>query len=135
MLMTASHPILVKCLCQLYGGVFHYSLTKLTVPGLLSFKPEAEYLPDESRVVTDTWHFGRVRFFYDAILAGKVLDPITIDNVCDRGRIYPQPIVLDGHHRLAASFMATARTIPAWYGGRVDLLNYLMGRRETCPSD
>ena len=108
---------------------------RLTLEEVLGHRPVAAYLDDHSRIVDEAWHIGRVRFFYDELRAGRVLDPISIDNRCDRGHIYPEPILLDGHHRLAASVIAGSRTILAWYGGRLDLLAYLTGGRRTCPSD
>lgn len=78
--------------------------------------------------------YGRIRFFYEQLLAGEALDAIEVDNVCIHRHIYPKPIVLDGHHRLAASHLAGAGIILASYGGRVDLLRYLTGARKTCPA-
>lgn len=62
------------------------------------------------------------------------LEAIDIDNRCDYGHIYPEPVLLDGHHRLAASHLASASIILANYGGRVDLLRYLIGARKSCPA-
>lgn len=79
------------------------------------------------------WDYGRIRFFYEQLLAGETLDAIEVDNRCDHGRVYPEPILLDGHHRLAASHLANARSIRVIYGGRIDLLRYLTGARRICP--
>lgn len=132
------HNILINRLCGLYGwprSWDHSPFSKLTVRKLSGYVAVKEYLPDETRVVQEAWHIGRVRYFYEELLAGRPIDPISIDNVCHSGRIYAEPVVLDGHHRLAGSVLAKARTIRAWYGGRIDLLNYLTGKRRKCPSD
>ena len=71
-----------------------------------------------------------MRFFYEEIRAGQKLDPIVIDN---DWTLSPYPIIDDGHHRLAAHHIAGCRIIRAWYGGRVDLLDYLTGKRKTRP--
>jgi len=47
--------------------------------------------------------------------------------------IYPIPILNDGHHRLVAYRLTKRRTIPAYYSGRVDLLEYLKGDRARKP--
>lgn len=57
-----------------------------------------------------------------------------VDNVCLEGCFYPEPVLLDGHQRLAASHLAGARRIRTSYGGHIDLLRYLTGRRRTCPA-
>lgn len=109
----------------------------MTIEKLLTYRVEADYVSDEERSrkrPTRAWDYGRIRFFYESLLAGETLDAIEVDNVCNYGRIYPEPIVLDGHHRLAASHLASARIILASYGGRVDLLRYLTGARKTCPT-
>ena len=108
----------------------------MTVEKLLKYRAQPDYVSDEERTrkqPTRAWDYGRIRFFYERLLAGAVLDAIEVDNVCDHGRIYPEPIVLDGHHRLAASHLAGSRIILASYGGRVDLLRCLTGARSSSP--
>jgi hypothetical protein len=56
-----------------------------------------------------------------------------VDNVVNAGLIYPVPVLLDGHHRFAAYVLSRRRYVPAAYGGRVDLLHYLEGKRSTMP--
>jgi hypothetical protein len=129
---------------------------KVTVEELLRHEPLVEYIDENARVPSeelfrylsedghlnegyvvtdDAWNIRRARFFYDRLVSGQTLDPICIDNLCDGGNIYAQPVIIDGHHRLGASLIAGAQTIPAHYGGRVDLKNYLTGKRRTRPSD
>ena len=122
---------LVECLAQhdtLYVG--------MTEEKLLAYPCVREFCEERHRLdLDDAWHLGRVRFFVEQLRAGVKLDPITVDNVCDRGHIYAVPILVDGHHRFAASFIARARTIAASYSGRVDLRRYLTGHRATPPED
>lgn len=109
---------------------------KMTIAALLTYPVQAVYVSDAARTrkqPTRAWDYGRIRFFYEQLLARVTLDAIQIDNECNWGRIYPVPVLLDGHHRLAASHLAGARTIRASYAGRVDLLRYLTGTRKTCP--
>ena len=110
-------------------------LRGMTAEKILKRHAQPNYVSDEARTRKQpAWDYGRIRFFYERILAGEVLDAIEVDNVCGHGRIYPEPIVLDGHHRLAASHLANTQIILASYSGRVDLLRYLTGARKTCPA-
>ena len=109
----------------------------MTIVKLLTYRTQPDYVSEKARTrkqPTRAWDYGRIRFFYERLLAGDPLDAIEVDNVCGNGRIYPEPLVLDGHHRLAASHLAGARIILASYGGRVDLLRYLTGARKMCPA-
>jgi hypothetical protein len=80
------------------------------------------------------WDLGRIRYFVEQLERGAKLDPIEIDNQCDRGHIYG-PILLDGHHRLCAAALLRTPTIRAVYGGRVDTLKYLTGKTPHPPGD
>jgi len=78
-------------------------------------------------------HANRIRFMTET---PEVLEfPIEVDNVCAGSAILPCPVILDGHHRLAAHVWLGRKTIRARYGGRVDLLDYLTGASDDCPSD
>jgi hypothetical protein len=112
-------------------------MRKMTIAKLLTYRVQPAYVSDEERTrkqPTRAWDYGRIRHFYERLLAGETLNAIEVDNECDHGQIYPVPVLLDGHHRLAASHLAGTRIILASYGGRVDLLRYLTGARKTCPS-
>jgi hypothetical protein len=112
-------------------------MRKMTIAKLLMYRAQSVYVSDLARTrkqPTRAWDYGRVRYFYERLLAGETLDAIEVDNECDFGRIYPVPVLLDGHHRLAASHLAGTPIILASYGGRVDLLRYLTGARKTCPA-
>lgn len=82
---------------------------------------------------SDEWHLGRVRYFCDILERGGKIDPIEVDNYCVGGYIEPEPIVLDGHHRLIAHMVARAERIPVDYSGRVDLRKYLTGEKKNRP--
>lgn len=133
------HSVIVDRLWRLYGwpeAIF--PMRGMTPEKLCKYKAVSEYVEDFNRLVSDDggyldWHYGRMRYFFEEFRAGRTVDPIEIDNVCDRGHIYPIPIVLDGHHRLAGAYLAGARIIPATYGGLVSLRQYLTGRRKTAP--
>jgi hypothetical protein len=112
-------------------------MRRMTAEKLLRYPSQPAYVSDDARTrkrPTRAWDYGRIRFFYDQLLAGVTLDPIEVDNECGHGCIYPEPVLLDGHHRLAASHLAGTPIILANYGGRLDLLRYLTGARKTCPA-
>ena len=97
---------------------------------------QTDYVSDVERTRKQpprSWDYGRIRYFYECLLSGEKLDAIMVDNECDRGHIYPVPVLLDGHHRLAASHLARAPIIHVNYSGRLDLLRYLTGARRTYP--
>lgn len=127
--------VLIKNLLKYYDpypALGFYS--KITIKQLKLSKPIENYIPEEHRPEEDLfWHLGRIRYFFEQIRQGKSIDPIEIDNFCNNGSIYPEPIVTDGHHRLIASDLVKARTIPVIYGGRVDVLNYLVGKSKKIP--
>jgi len=81
------------------------------------------------------WDVGRIATFVDQLRAGDVLDPILLDNVCENGRIYPQTVLRDGHHRLCAAALIGHETLTAEYGGLVNVLEWLEGKRDTCPEE
>ena len=130
--------LLVARLWELYAWPERsLPMRKMTIAKILTYCAQPTYVSDHARTVkqpTRAWDYGRIRFFYEQLLAGVTLDAIQVDNVCNGGRIYPEPILLDGHHRLAASHLAGTRIIRASYGGRTDLLRYLTGARKTCPA-
>jgi hypothetical protein len=111
-------------------------MRKMTVEKILTYPSQPVYVSDHARTVKQpprAWDYGRIRFFYEQILIDAKLTPIEVDYVKTSAWIAPELIVLDGHHRLAASHLAGAKIILASYSGRVDLLRYLTGARKTCP--
>lgn len=130
--------VLVARLWELYAWPERgLPMQKMTIQKLLTYPTQPVYVSDVARTRKQpkrSWDYGRIRFFYEELLANKTLDAIEVDNQCDFGHIYPVPVLLDGHHRLAASHLAGARIILVSYAGRIDLLRYLTGKRKTCPA-
>ncbi len=130
--------LLVARLWPLYPWPeWNLPMQQMTIAKLLTYRAQPAYVSDDARTrkqPTRAWDYGRIRFFYERLLAGDTLEAIEVDNRCGDKCIYPEPIVLDGHHRLAASHLAGAKIILASYGGRADLLRYLTGARKTCPT-
>ncbi len=79
------------------------------------------------------YDLGRINFFARQYAEGEKVEPIILDNVCYAGCIYPTPVLVDGHHRLCAAHLTGMQKIPSSYSGRLDLLDYLKGRRKTKP--
>lgn len=104
----------------------------LKAADVLRYEPISDFVAGDERSDEAAWHFGRVRHFYDRIRNGLTVDPIDVDNRCVHGHIYPIPVVLDGHHRLVAATLARKR-LAARYSGRIDLLDYLTGKRSRPP--
>lgn len=130
-MVVTTHPFLVErlwALCRWSRARYD----RLTLRNVHDYASQP-YVAEFERPDDDDWHLGRVRYFFEQLQAGKSLDPICIDNMCDAGRVYAVPIIIDGCHRFVASHLAGARTIAASYGGRVDLRDYLTGRRKTLP--
>lgn len=76
------------------------------------------------------WHIGRIIYF---INHPDEIKNIEIDNACINGDILPLPIIIDGHHRFAAAQWLQHKgkmcRIHCLYGGRIDVLEYLQGKR------
>lgn len=129
--------LIISRLLDLYGWNPGYD--RLTLESLNDYEPVTDYVDEWSRpcdgACLTAWDFGRVRFFCDEIRAGREFDPIEVDNRCCGPCIYPEPIVVDGHHRLVATKLCGIETIRAYYSGRVDLLEYLTGERSEAPSE
>lgn len=96
-------------------------------------RPIHRFKPEIKREDDPAWHFGRVKHFAMRLEKGRPVDPIIVDNYCDHGHIYAEPLIVDGHHRFAAHVLSGQRAIPALYSGRVDLLEYLRGDRLRKP--
>ena len=94
--------------------------------------PATQFQPMEQR--DHDYDIGRVLYFRNLVQAGAEVEPIQMDNVCEGDRVYPEPLLLDGHHRLCGYILAGAKTVPTLYGGRVDLLHFLTGKRKSCPT-
>lgn len=77
------------------------------------------------------WHIGRILYF---INHPEEIKDIELDNYCDNGFIYPEPIIVDGNHRFMAALwlrkQCTMDKVHCRYGGREDILDYLTGRSD-----
>jgi len=126
-----AHRVLVKRLTELYDpfSALRFFPRKGEVERA---KPVSKHEPDYGKR-TRKYHAGRIKFFIDILAQGGKINPISVDNQCEGGHIYPEPTLLDGHHRLAAAELHGEKWISVSYGGRLDLLRYLQGRRKTCP--
>ncbi len=81
----------------------------------------------------DTYHYPRIRTLMDDLNSGPAFAPISLDNYCSNGQVFPEVVLCDGHHRLCAADLAGSASILATYSGRLDLLDYLTGKRFTRP--
>lgn len=109
---------LISSLPSLCGERPYYSVVgKATTPELL-----------EDRA----WHAARCLWLSEH--PPELETPIVMDNHCYGGKVYPLPTIMDGWHRLFAHKLLKREKIAVSYGGRVDLLNYLSGKRKTPPS-
>lgn len=95
------------------------------------YRPRADYVDHCER--TRAYHYGRIRFFRDAYMAGEIPDPIDLDNEW-RAFNYPQNVcIYDGHHRLCGAILAKVERVPVAYSGCLDALRWLEGKRKTPP--
>ncbi len=84
-----------------------------------------------SRVTDRFWHAARILWLIKN--PESLEDPISVDNHCHYGNVYPLPEIMDGWHRFFAHRFLGNETIPALYSGRVDLLRYLQGKTDKLP--
>lgn len=92
---------------------------------VLDLRADADLLQDPR------WHAARIVYLNQHI--DQMLTPISIDNQCHAGRIYPIPEILDGWHRYYAHLHLGFERIRCTYGGLVDLLHYLEGKTDDQP--
>lgn len=80
------------------------------------------------------WHVGRIIYF---IKHPEEIRDIEIDNVCYDGYIFPVPTIIDGNHRFMAAMwlrdQGRMEKVHCRYGGRMDVLDYLIGAVDECP--
>jgi len=109
-------------------NVFDLPLT-ITTEEIKASKP-CPIFSDERELDYD---IGRIHYFIDQLKKGEKIDPIE-----QWQGVYIRTVTIivyfvDGNHRLAAYWLNKNKVIPAVYGGRMDLLHYLEGKRKTCP--
>lgn len=104
--------------------------------------------PEESQPYGDTWkhpcmenkstewHIGRILYF---INHPNEIRNIEIDNLYNGNYIFPSPIIIDGNHRFMAAMWLHDQEkmdkIHCQYGGRLDLLDYLIGVSDELPTE
>jgi len=99
----------------------------------LSSYPKVSKSNDQlkKRKVNPMWHAARIRWLLEH--PENLEDPISVDAVCNYGVVYPVPEIVDGWHRFFAYRYLGKRKIPAFFSGRVDLLDYLRLRTNQPP--
>lgn len=131
--MNRPQTILTKRLREYIAPWMGLGAKPITRRGLQRHLP-VEYCEPAARDAN--YDYGRLRYFYELLRAGGKIDPIEIDNVCSPSwppYILPEPLIDDGHHRFWAALLANVERIPVSYSGRMDVLRYLQGKRETPP--
>lgn len=83
-------------------------------------------------IKSDEWHISRIVYF---VLHPEEIKNINIDNVTNGMHIRPIPIILDGNHRFFAATVLKLQKIHCLYGGREDVLDYLTGKIDICPTE
>lgn len=82
------------------------------------------------------WHIGRILYF---INHPEEIRDIEIDNLYSEGYIFPVPSIIDGNHRFMAAMwlhkQGKMSKVHCRYGGRMDLLDYLVGKTDVCPDE
>jgi hypothetical protein len=81
---------------------------------------------------TPEQHAGRIRFFMNH---PEQITPLHVDNVCSGRHILPLPVLVDGWHRFFAVIALGVETVDVEYGGRLDVLDYLVGRTSEIPGE
>jgi hypothetical protein len=76
-------------------------------------------------------HAARIRYLLSS--ASELERPIEVDCRCSHHYILALPVIVDGWHRLHAHWHLGRPTIQAHFSGRLDLLEYLVGRTDVFP--
>ena len=90
----------------------------LTLEGVFAAIPQ-DYIVELNR--TTDYHLGRIRF----LIENPDDEPIEIDSFCEGGRVFLEPILLDGNHRYFAALLSGQETIPCIFAGQTSLLSHL----------
>lgn len=109
----------------------HFRLEMVEDPSLEPLSTSFSQVREKGGLWTARQHAARIRFLMNPEGAEQLLYPIEVDCYTDRGWVYPDPVVLDGWHRLMAHRALKLGEIRATFGGRVDLLNYLRGDKNS----
>lgn len=117
--------------CDPFAVLGLTTLSGAQIADPMDYEPITEHQPYHRR--SAQYHLGRIRYFVELLLLGEEVDPVEVDNRCWGLTILPEPVILDGHHRLCAALTVGQETVLANYGGRVDVLRWLAGKRRTRP--
>lgn len=118
---------LTERLAQHYDPFLPLGFTKWPSLGRVLRYPDRKYINMAGRDMN--YHLGRLAYFVRLLKSGESLTPIEVDNRCDNSQVYPEAIILDGHHRFGASLLVNEPKIPISYGGCIDVLEWLIGVR------
>jgi len=126
--------IIVNRLAQFYDAAERLGLGTITDEEVMAAPIQSHWRTEVYGDDGRAWHLGRIHYLAEGMWSGLPMEPIELDNDCTYETIGP-PVIIDGHHRFLAAQLANAHAIPATYGGRCDILNYLRGKRKTAPKD
>lgn len=127
--MPKTHNIVIRRLVELWNPWEALRIEKLSYDQswLREVEPLTKY---RDKLRGPAYHKGRIRFFLERIRAKETLEPICVDNYSTE---CPIPVVDDGNHRLIACMLTHKVSVSAYYKGRVDILNYLEGKKNNFP--
>lgn len=114
--------VLTERLTQSYNPFRPLGISAPTLEEVEDVEP-IEYERDR----TEAYHLGRIAYFVREIRKGHPIDPVEVDNACFGNSISSSPILVDGHHRLAAALLLKRERVEVSYSGRVDVLEWLRG--------
>lgn len=121
--------IILARLAEWHDPFVTLKLSKST--DFMDAEPRVDFVPNIRR--TRAYDVGRIRYWVELLLLGERVPPVQVDNECWDNMICPVPILVDGNHRMAAHMLVGSDRISAEYGGRLDVLSYLQGRRKKPP--
>lgn len=82
------------------------------------------------------WHISRIIYF---INHPNEIKDIELESLCSGGYMFPAPYIYDGNHRFMAAMWLHQQDkmdkVHCYYGGRLDVLDYLTGKIEECPDE
>lgn len=121
--------VLVKRLADWYWLTWLADAAAVTDPDLLPI----DYVHERERALVPDYDARRIRALVDELEAGTAdWPPIEID--CQWFNNRPtRPVLIDGHHRLAAALITRTQRIKAECSGPVEMIDWLEGRTRKLP--